>query len=206
MATTGEKVDRAVTYGLLIKEIFSSLIKNPTIQTKLTEELMKVAKGGRTRTDEMFFFTSLVKLENVSPQNKQLFLQKHYELLNPDFYGKTPEEILGLKKKEKLAKGLVFLIAEDKTIADPNSAKRFQYAKEIWYGIFLDIDKLPDDNTKLQILEQRILHFGKNNQESMTISEIGEKLKGWNEQLKPAEEYQGPIHQLKKTFKKIFGK
>ncbi|MFZ2882496.1 MAG: hypothetical protein WA019_05470, partial [Candidatus Moraniibacteriota bacterium] len=180
-SSTGEKVDRLITYGLLAKEAisaFSSLIKNPAIQTKIIEELIKVAKDGRTRADELFFFTSLINLENVSAENKKLFLKKHYELVSPDLSGKTKKEVAELKRKEELASGLVFLIAEDKTINNENPQKRFQYAKDIWYGIFWEINKERDDIKKLALLEERILHFGKNSQEKNKGLKIASKAWG----------------------------
>ncbi|HPN96609.1 MAG TPA: hypothetical protein PLK35_02475 [Candidatus Moranbacteria bacterium] len=176
----GEAIDRIVTFGTPLyvfgKDLIEHLIKHPELQAVATEKLIGVTKKGRTRADELFFIASLITLHGVSAKNKQLFLQKHCELLHYKTEGKSPEELTELKKKEQLAKGLIFLIAEDKTAVDENKSKRFQYAREIWYAIFLGIDDLPDDTTKLQVLEERIVHFGKNHQDGMTLHEAIEKI------------------------------
>jgi len=191
----GEIIDRIFTYGtpafLLVKDLLGKAAKNPEIQKVATEQLLKVAKGGRGRVDETFFIVSLITLSGVSKENKELFLDKHYEMLHPDLSGKNPDVISELRWKEKLAKGLIFLIAEDRTAVDEKPSKRFQYAREIWYAIFLDIDRLPDDNAKLKVLEQRILHFGKNHQERITLPEAIERLREIYNSCDPAVQASG---------------
>jgi len=174
-------IDRIVTYGtpafLLGKDLIGKIAQHPEFQKKAAEQLIKAVKGGRTRSDELIFITSLISLVGVSAENKQLFLNKHYKLLNPALSGKTVDQIKELRQKEKLAKGLIFLIAEDTTTNNSDESKRFQYAKEVWHGIFLNINTFPDDNAKMQVLEQRILHFGKNHQEQMSLEEVVEKIR-----------------------------
>lgn len=186
----GEALDRLLTYGtpafLIVKDLLGKMAKNPEIQKEATETLLKLTKGGRTRSDELVFISSLVTLNGVSIENKQLFLQKHAELLHPNLAGKTSQQIKKLKEKEKLAKGLIFLIATDTTAAEVDPKKRFSFAKEIWYGIFLEMDKLANDKIRLQVLEQRILHFGKNHQEKMTLAEVVEKINPfWKDKIDP---------------------
>jgi hypothetical protein len=179
----GETIDRIVTYStpviLLFKEFFGKLATNPEIQKKTTEELIKVAKGGRTRGDEFIFLASFKSFKGASTKNKQLFSDKHYELLNPDLANKTDErEIKSLKKKKALAKGLIFLISEDRSciIHDPRNPTQpgsmFQMAHKIWGTIFMGIRELTDDEAKLKIFEKRILYFGKNHQEGKTLKQI----------------------------------
>lgn len=171
----GEVLDRLMTYGtpafLIVKDLLGKMAKNPEAQKETTEALLKLTKGGRTRSDELVFISSLVTLTGISLKNKQLFLQKHTELLHPDLTGKSADQIKEMKAKEKLAKGIIFLIATDTTATEIDPRKRFMFSREVWYGIFLGIDSFPDDNSKLQALEQRILHFGKNHQEKATLRE-----------------------------------
>jgi hypothetical protein len=157
-------------------------MKNPETQKKALEKIVEMTKGGRTRSDELLFIASLISLSgpDATLENKQLFLQKHYELCELNLIGKTPEEIKELQRKKKLAEGLIFLIAEDKTANDKKNL--FKFANQIWHGIFMGINELTDDANKMRVLEQRILHFGKNHQEKMTSQEIIEKIKPvWNE-------------------------
>lgn len=143
----------------------------PEMKEEAKKLLLKISADGRGRGDELVFLVSLVTLPGVSEQNKVLFWKIHYQLTNPDFSGKTPDEIKDLRKKEKLAKGLIFLIATDPTVAEIDPKKRFLLAKEIWYSIFLGLGD-PADPAEL---EKRILQFGKNHQERMTLEEFSEK-------------------------------
>ena len=150
----------------------------PELKEEAKKILLRTTADGRTRSDELVFFASLVTLQGVSAENKKLFLQKHYELLHPKITPRTsPKKVAALRQKQKLAEGLIFLIAEDSTAQDVNLSKRFQFAKEIWHGIFLSISTLPDDDAKLQALEQRILHFGKNHRDKISLEEIIEKIR-----------------------------
>lgn len=176
----GEFVDRIATYGtagyVFIKPIFEKMFKHPELTKIVTEKLANVAKGGKTRADELIFFASLVSLSgpDATRENKELFLKKHYELCSPDITGKTPAQIAELRKKEALAKGLVFLISENHTTTGVGG--KLHLANQIWYGIFMGINDRPNDATKLALLEERILHFGKNNQEKKSVGEIIEKI------------------------------
>lgn len=155
------------------KKTHSSL--PPDLQEELKKWAMKITTDGRTRTDELVFFASLTTLKNVSAENKVLFLKKHYELIHPDFSGKTPDEIKELERKEKFAKGVVFLIAADPTAGNIDPGKRFVFSKDVWYSIFMGVDAIPDNDAKLLFLEERIIHCGKNNQERITLEEMARK-------------------------------
>lgn len=180
----GEIFDRVLTYGtpafLFVKEILKKTAGHTELQTEAMKKIVEITKGGRTRADELVFIASLISLTDpdATLENKQLFLQKHYELLCPDFTGKDPAEVAKLQQKEKMAKGLIFLIAEDKTICNPACVQEdlFRLANKVWCGIFLGVKDLPDENAKLQVLEKRILHFGKNNQERMSLAEVVGKI------------------------------
>lgn len=178
----GETFDRILTYGtpafLFIKELWGKTVGHSKVQEKAVKVLAEIFPDGRTRGDELAFYASLVSLSGIDATLKGLFLKKHGELLNPDLTGKTPTQIAKLRHKEKMAKGLVFLIAEDESTCDATCSKKnsSRLANEVWYGIFLGVKNLPDDKSKLQALEERILHFGKNNQERMPLAEVMEKI------------------------------
>jgi len=192
----------------LMKKIFTKA--TPKVQEHLEKKVEEILKGDiRTRADEVDFFNSKTILEHVSRKNKDLFDQKHSELLLPNFSGKSPEEVTELKKKQVLAKGLIFLINEAVREDEASPKKRYAVVNQLWYEIFSELDSLPDDNAKLQLLEQRILHRGKNSQENITYSEIVETLSMWSDEHirpKPEDEYNGPISQIGKSFRKLTGR
>jgi hypothetical protein len=176
-----EVLDRIVTYGtpafLIVKDLLKKLVRNPELQAEAAKKLVEVAKGGRTRGDEMLFLASLVSFKSAAIKDKQIFLDKHYELLHPEFTGKDELEVKALKKKKALAKGMIFLISEDLscTIPDPDKpldAPMFQMAHNVWKAVFMGIRDISDDTTKLQIFEKRIMHFGKNHQEGKTLKQF----------------------------------
>ncbi len=178
----GGKIEGLVSWltalHVFVKPLFDKFILNhPELTKKLGEKIIEISKNGRDRNDEMAFISSLSNIPNteVSDELKELFLEKHAEMLFPDFTGKAPDQIVKLKKMEKMAKGIIFLIAEDKSIEDPDPTKRHILAKEIWKMIFFRISVLPNKNAKLAALEQRIMHFGKNNQDKVTLEELIEK-------------------------------
>lgn len=174
MSNIHEIIDRIISYGtpavLLIKGLIEKLAGNPDFQAKATEEIMKVVRGGKTRTDDLLFFASLIFLSgpDAIKDNKILFYKKFYELTNPELSGKTPEEEKELLRKKDLANGFVLLLAED-TTADEKGVKKFIFAKQVWYGLFMGISDLPDDASKLEALEKRILLFGENHKEGNLI-------------------------------------
>jgi hypothetical protein len=149
---------------------------SPEAREKLDKFLLSpIVSDGRTREDEMVFTVSLFTLPDVDQWIKELFIQKHNELLHPNFSGKSPEQIAELKLKEKLAKGFIFLIATDPTVKEVNENKRFLFAKKIWYGIFAEIKNLPNDTDRLKKFERDILLWGKNYQEKLSKEEVLEK-------------------------------
>jgi len=178
----GETFDRILTYGtpafLFIKNLWGKVMGHSKVQETATKILTEIFPDGRTREDELAFYASLISLPAIDAVLKGLFLKKHSELLNPDLTGKNATQIAELRRKEKMAKGLVFLIAGDESISDVNCSKKdsSKLANEVWYGIFMGVKDLPDENSKLKLLEERILHFGKNNQERMSLAEAMEKI------------------------------
>lgn len=175
----GEIIDRIISYGtpavLLIKKLLESAVKNPEIQKAATDKIIEIAKGGKTRSDELIFFASLISLVGIKEETKLLFLKKHREMLDPVFTGKNPADVKKLRRKMDRAKGLVFLIAEDETANEKKQSDKYVFANKVWYGIFLGIEKCPNDTARLAIIEKRIIHFGKNNQEGITAKELAER-------------------------------
>ncbi len=181
----GEVAEAAATgvFAGGVMSLIKNLMSHPDIHEAVKEKLVEILKGGRGRGDESVFFTSLVSLTGISLDDKLLFLKKHYEMNNPDFAGKSPEETQRLKLLYDRAKGLVFLMAEDKTANEKNPNERFIFANQLWYGIFLGITKCPDENSKMDLLEERIIHFGKNNQENITLGEAAKPVVGFVKNL-----------------------
>jgi hypothetical protein len=169
---TGELLDRLITFGtplaLLLYEGLKTITNHPKIQETIVEHSIKVLRGGRTRGDEMVFYASLLSL-NISETIKAQFLDKHFELNNPNFTGKSKEEIRELRRKEELAKGLVFLIAED---CKPDKNNKFPFAEKVWYLFFLGINGCKTDQERSEFLEKRILQVGKNHQEGRTLKDV----------------------------------
>ncbi len=178
LGEVGEMVGTGVsvaTFMALFKKGASFLIENKEFREAASNYAVKTLKGGRGREDELLCYASLIGVSGIDEDAKILFMDKHFEMLNPDLAGKTPAELDRLKMLRERAKGLVFLIATDNENAkSPKKAERFILANEIWHGIFLGINNpliCPDRAAKMNLLEKRIIHYGKNEQEGTTLIE-----------------------------------
>ena len=187
----------------LFKKIFSS--SAPKIQEHIEKKVEKELSDTTTRTDDGRFHLTLAAL-NVSREYKDLFGKLHHEMRNPNTSGKTPEELVELRKRSKQAKGLVFLINQVYIDNGPDEGKSLAAVNKIWHGIFCELDKLPTKKAKLKILEQRIIQCGENSKEHDTIPDILRTLHEWDAKLKPAEEYKGLGNNVTSKFKKIYGR
>jgi len=164
----------ATSSGVLLTALHWLLEKvasNQKVQDKAIEKLGKVFTDGRTRQDEATFISSLFNLKDIDEGIKILFLRKHLEMMNPDFTGRSIAEIAKLREKQDRAKGLVFLIEAAHNKKGTNAIKT-AFVNSVWQGIFLGVDTLSSEAEKLSLIEDRIIHFGKNSQERMTTGEV----------------------------------
>lgn len=164
----------------LLKKLTEEVATNPEIRKTVTEKLSGFIKGGRTYDDELAFHASL----NLVPKNianaeeKALFEQVHQGMLHPDFTGKTASERIELERRRDLAKGLIFLVAHDKT-AHEEGTKRFALVSRMWKQFFSGMKNLLDNPSKIKFLEEHIMRYGENHQESTTLKEAIGPVKGF---------------------------
>lgn len=159
----GEAVEVIFTGGFIaiVQKLISSIVSSPEFKKTASEKVISIFAGGKTRADELVCYSSLVNVSSVSAEDKILFMTKHHEMLNPDLNGRTSEEKRALILGRERARGIVSLMAEDKSFSKTGS-EQFFFASKTWHGIFLGINLCPDIPAKMDMLEKRIIHFGEN--------------------------------------------
>ncbi|MFA7319241.1 MAG: hypothetical protein WC022_01455 [Parcubacteria group bacterium] len=164
----------------LLKKLTEEVATNPEVKKAVTEKLSGFIKGGRTYDDELAFYASvsLVHGNIANAGEKTLFEQVHQGMLHPDFTGKTANERIELERRRDLAKGLIFLVAHDKTVYAEDT-KRFVLVNPMWKQFFSGIKNLQDNPSKIKFLEERIMRYGENHQEGTTLKEAINPVKGF---------------------------
>lgn len=197
----------AATAGALslIKKLTGEVVNDPAIKKALADKLSGFVKGGRTRDDELAFDASLnlVPEDIAKAEEKQLFEQVHQSMLHPDYAGATVDERIELERRRDLAKGLIFKVAHDKT-AYEEGPKQFTLVTPMWRQFFSGIKKLPDNPSKIQFLEERIMRYGENYQEGTTLKEVIPPVKSFVAKTFSAGS-QGASNTAKEFFDKTFG-